>query len=500
MNNNKRTSSLMIGVILLVIGVLGLFGNFINSLNMDNLWPLIVVGVGIIFFIPVALSDKSRAGLAVPACILVMVGLILLMMNYMDNWEAWSYCWALIVVASGAGVWIHGYVSEQPELRKRGLDTIRTGLILFVIFAVIMEFIFTISGEHRLVNSFVWAILLSLLGLVLLVTRLLRIGKPGSEQLDLFWPILMMGVGATAILFQLNWIPADNLGRLLNLWPLLLIVAGVGILLRNRSPWVGAILGILVVAGMLVVSLFGAQLDLSAQPSWLSGIGPIQIGDIQAQRVVGSGNQISEDRSISGVSRVELAIPADLEIKQGSVEALTVQGDDNVLPLLVTDVIGGKLTIRYESQVEVSTNQRPRIGLTVKDLRGLQLSSSGSVKVASITTGDFDLNLSSSGDIDIQGLQVDKITTHLSSSGDITIQGTANQLELDVSSSGSFQAGDLEVQDADVNLTSSGDVTLWVVNVLQAKISSSGNVHYYGNPIVRQSITSSGELISRGDK
>jgi hypothetical protein len=467
---------------------------------MDNLWPLIVVGVGVAFFVAVALGDKSRAGLAVPGSILITVGLILFIMNYTDTWEAWSYCWALIICASGVGVWIIGYRSEQPELRKRGLDTIRTGLVLFIIFAVIMEFIFTVSGDHRQVNSLVWAILLSLLGLFLLVARLLRLGKAGSEQVDLFWPFLMIGAGVTAVLYQLNWLPADNLWRLLNLWPLLLIVAGVGILLRNRSPWVGALLGLLVLGGIFVVGFTGAQLGLPAQPAWISDFGSIEFGDRDRERIIGSGNLISEDRPVSGVTWVELAIPADLEIRQGSVEELTVTGDDNVLPLLVTSVSGGKLTIRYQPQVEVQTNRRPQITLTVKDLNDLRLSSSGAVKVVSLTTGDFDLALSSSGNVDIQGLLADEITVNLTSSGDIFIQGIANTLKLDVSSSGTFQAGELKVQEADVDLASSGEITLWVVNDLRVEISSSGNIQYYGNPSVQEHITSSGELIPRGDK
>jgi len=500
MDNNRNISSLIIGVVLVVLGILSLLGKFFAAWNMDNLWPLIVVGVGLIFFVAMALGDKSKAGLAVPGSILVTVGMILLIMNYTDTWEAWSYCWALIVCASGAGVWINGYRSEQPELRKRGLATIRTGLILFIIFAVIMEFVFTITGEHHLVNPTVWASLLALLGFFLLVTRILQLGRPGSEQVDLFWPLLMIGIGVTAIFYHLNWMPRDNLGRMLNLWPLLLIVAGVGVLLRNRSPWMGAILGLLVVSGMLLVGFGGAQLGLSTQPAWVSDFEFIQFGDFGGQRIIGSGNQISEERSASGVSRVELAVPVDLEIKQGSIEGLTLTGDDNVLPVLLTNVSGGRLTIRYKPGVEVRTNQRPQITLTVQDLRGLQLSSSGYVKVDSLKTGDFDLTLSSSGDIDIQGLQADKVNSHLSSSGNISLQGTADQLELDVSSSGSFQAGELKVQEADVNLTSSGEVTLWVVNDLRANISSSGNILYYGKPTVRESLSSSGELISKGDK
>jgi hypothetical protein len=500
MDKNRNLTALIIGSVLIIIGVLALFGNFFNFLNMDVLWPLIVMGVGIAFFIAMALGDNSRAGLAIPGSILVMIGLILFYMNATGNWEAWSYCWALIIFAVGAGVWINGYRSDQPELRKRGQETMRSGLILFLIFAIIMEFIFTLIGLHYQANILVWAILLAILGLVLLVSRIWHLGKPEGEHVDLFWPILMIGVGVTAILYELGWIPADNLWMMLNLWPLLLIVGGVGLIFRSRSPWVGAILGLLVVAGMLTIGLAGGQLGLPSQPAWFADIRSIQFGDEEKQQITGSGDLVTENRLISGVDRVELAIPAKLEIMQGSKEELTVKADDNVLPYLTTNVSGGKVVIRYQPQVQVHPSQPPQITLTVKDLKGVQVSSSGSMQVGTITTDDFDLALSSSGSIDIQELRADKIAADLTSTGDIILRGEANKLNLDVSSSGAFQGGDLKVQEADINLSSSGKITVWVTDDLRAKISSSGNIYYYGNPTVHPTLTSSGKLIPKGDK
>jgi hypothetical protein len=500
MDKNRNITAVIIGVILVIVGILALFGNFLNFINMDELWPLVVAGVGVAFFAAMALGDKSRAGLAVPGSILVTIGFIALFMNATDNWEAWSYCWALIIFAVGLGVWINGYWSDQPELRKRGQETMKTGLILFVIFAIIMEFIFTMVGVHHKTNTLVWASLLVILGLVLLISRIFRLGKAEGEHVDLFWPILMMGIGAIAILYELGWIPVDNLWMMLNLWPLLLIVGGVGLIFRTRTPWIGALLGLVVVAGMLFVGLAGGSLGLPAQPAWITAFGDIQLGNIEKQQITGSGNQVSESRPVSGVESVELAIPARLEIQQGSAETLTVKADDNVLPYLTTDVRGGKLVIRYQPQVEVHPKQPPQITLTVKDLNGVQVSSSGTMQIGSITTKDFDLSLSSSGSIDIQELKADDITAHLSSSGNITLQGEANTLNLDVSSSGAFQAGDLKLQTADITLSSSGEVTVWVTDDLKARISSSGNIYYYGSPTVNQNLTSSGKVIPKGEK
>jgi len=70
-----------------------------------------------------------------------------------------------------------------------------------------MEFIFAVTGVSDWDNIFLWAILLVLLGLYLLITRLLRLGKADGGRVDLFWPILMIGVGLIASLAYLGLLP-----------------------------------------------------------------------------------------------------------------------------------------------------------------------------------------------------------------------------------------------------------------------------------------------------
>lgn len=500
MNKNRNITGIVIGVILIALGIFSLFERLFTFINWDFLWPLILVGVGAAFFIGMVLGDKTRGGLAVPGSILIMVGLILFVMNITNHWEAWAYAWALIIMAVGFGTLINGIWSDRPDLRKRGLDTVRDSLILFLVFGAIMEFIFSVTGITSFGNLILWAVLLALVGLFLLVARLLRLGKVEGERVDLFWPVLMIGVGIFAILAYLDWLPTENLSMLANLWPLLLIVAGLGILFRSRSSWIGAVLAVFVIAVIFVTAYAGGRLGLKSEPFWTSQTGLFQISDISLESVTGSGKVITENRPVAGIDRVEMAIPGNLEIQQGTSEALAVSGDDNILPLLLTNVSGGKLMIRYKPGTNIHESKPIQITLNVKNLTEIQNSSSGRVTTGPITTGNFHLKLSSSGNIEIAKIQADLITAELSSSGDITLLGSARELDLRVTSSGAFQAGNLQVQQATVRLSSSGDVTVWVVEDLNVNISSSGNVAYYGKPTLHSTLTSSGDLIAKGEK
>jgi hypothetical protein len=68
-----------------------------------------------------------------------------------------------------------------------------------------------------------------------------------------------------------------------------------------------------------------------------------------------------------------------------------------------------------------------------------------------------------------------------------------------LSSSGDYRADSLVSREASVGLSSSGSATVRVSESLDARISSSGNVRYRGNPLKVASNTSSSGRVIRLD-
>lgn len=83
---------------------------------------------------------------------------------------------------------------------------------------------------------------------------------------SLFWPIMLIGAGAIWLLFNLNMIPTENLWILIRLWPILIILTGLNILFTRRLAAIGAILGLLVMAGAAYILMFGDELDFVDSP------------------------------------------------------------------------------------------------------------------------------------------------------------------------------------------------------------------------------------------
>jgi len=80
-----------------------------------------------------------------------------------------------------------------------------------------------------------------------------------------FWPVVILGVGVIWLLSNLKMIPTSNLWILFQLWPALIIMAGLDILFARRLPLIGALLGLLVVGGVVYILLNGSTLGLDKE-------------------------------------------------------------------------------------------------------------------------------------------------------------------------------------------------------------------------------------------
>jgi hypothetical protein len=248
MSNSRTNLGLILGVVLIGAGVLILVGELTGLATFDLLWPLIIVGVGLAFFLGMVAGGTETGALAVPGSILVMIGLILFAQNALNAWETWSYCWALIIVAVGIGLWIWGAYTKRADLRADGLRTIHVGVVLFVVFGLILTLVFNFLGMMTGGIS-LWGLLLALVGAYLLIQRSVRLLQHRAhwDDRDLFWPVIMIGVGLVLFLFGLGQLPLVELTGLWRWWPLLLVMIGIDWLIGRRWPVVGALAATLIV-------------------------------------------------------------------------------------------------------------------------------------------------------------------------------------------------------------------------------------------------------------
>ncbi len=103
--------------------------------------------------------------------------------------------------------------------------------------------------------------------------------KTRNPYRSFFWPVILLGAGVIWLLSNLKLIPTENLWILLRLWPVLLIMVGLNVLFARRLPLIGALLGLLVIAGVVYILLNGSALGLEREIEPRTESFTVEVGD-----------------------------------------------------------------------------------------------------------------------------------------------------------------------------------------------------------------------------
>lgn len=176
------------GALLILFGVLTLTGQLLGEQVWASLWPIVIIGVGAVFFIA-AFVGRNRAdalgvpmgdtaALAIPGSIITVVGLMLWLQTLFGHFESWAYGWTVILMSVGFGIFMMGWLQGDAPRKSAGVKVMQIGLVMFIIFGAFFETLFrSFTG-----SQYVFPIALILLGLFLLVRRLLPGASSGQTK------------------------------------------------------------------------------------------------------------------------------------------------------------------------------------------------------------------------------------------------------------------------------------------------------------------------------
>lgn len=208
-----------------------------------------------------------------------------------------------------------------------------------------------------------------------------------------------------------------------------------------------------------------------------------------------SGSQGKDTRTVSSFNAIDLAISADVFVRQGGTQSLVLEGSDNDLEKVVTEVSGTELKIK--TRPGTWRIGRVTIYITMQDVEKLHISGSGNIKSENgIQSKDLELSISGSGNITIPDLTTSKVNATISGSGNISYSGksSAEESKVMVIGSGNIDAQEFTAKDTRVTITGSGDCKVNASENLDIMITGSGNVYYSGKAQINANVTGSGKV------
>lgn len=193
------------------------------------------------------------------------------------------------------------------------------------------------------------------------------------------------------------------------------------------------------------------------------------------ETITGSGNLKTESRPVDHFTSIQLQNAGKLTIKQTGKERLTIKTDDNLLPLLKTEVENNKLVLtNAKDNVNLKPSKDNEYTIEVKALNNVTINGAGTIV--------------------IQDFEGKELKVAVQGAGSMTLEGKADNIQISINGAGTVQAEKLSANSATVSIPGSGSVMVHARETLKATILGAGSIQYVGDPKVTKTIRGSGSV------
>lgn len=211
--------------------------------------------------------------------------------------------------------------------------------------------------------------------------------------------------------------------------------------------------------------------------------------------IKGDRNVVTENRKITeDFTAIRTSTGLDVNITQENQNDVTIEADENLQNLIVTEVENGVLKIYSEKNIWSAKSKK--VHVSIKTLNSLKASSGSDVRtVKKIQSEEISIGASSGASVRMT-VVANSIATNTSSGATIRVSGSADNHAAKASSGSSIKAYDLISKNVIVNVSSGANIDIHASEKIEARASSGGDIDYKGTPkkVLRRS--SSGGSIS----
>ena len=202
-------------------------------------------------------------------------------------------------------------------------------------------------------------------------------------------------------------------------------------------------------------------------------------------------DRVSEPRSVSGFTRIELIAPLDVVVRPGKFSC-TVNTERAVAAALRTEVQGDALRIVLDGRhLNLRGPQKHIIQITMPEFRGVHIQGSGDADISGFNqSGEVKLEIEGSGDIRYAGTS-GGLSVEIQGSGDVTLpEGQAAALKVSIDGSGDLKASGFKAKNVSVAVNGSGDADVQVTGgAVKLAVNGSGDIRWSGDASAISAVT-----------
>jgi hypothetical protein len=176
--------------------------------------------------------------------------------------------------------------------------------------------------------------------------------------------------------------------------------------------------------------------------------------------VSGSGNVTTQNRDARGFTSVDVSGVFQVEIVAGKDYSVQVQADDNVLPLIETNVDGD--TLHIDLSEKASTRNDMIVRITAPNIERVE--TTGAAKVTA------------------SGIKNDSFGIETTGASKVTLSGETSKLDINITGASMIDAEQLKSVNADIQASGASKISVNVSGELHSEASGASKIVYSGDP------------------
>jgi Putative auto-transporter adhesin, head GIN domain len=188
--------------------------------------------------------------------------------------------------------------------------------------------------------------------------------------------------------------------------------------------------------------------------------------------VRGSGKRVMQKRDVGDFKSISTQGAFDIRVVSQTPTSLELEGDDNIVSLISSEVSGGVLYLK--SLRNYSVSEPIVFKISVPNLEALSVSGAGK--------------------IDISGLNNERFEIDSSGAPNIRVAGMTKLIDIDSSGAAKIDTQKLQAARAVVDSKGVSKIDLDVKDQLDVTISGPSTVTYAGDPVVNKTVHGPGKL------
>ena len=205
---------------------------------------------------------------------------------------------------------------------------------------------------------------------------------------------------------------------------------------------------------------------------------PVSAGCHHGMRaeIKGSGKRVTEKRTVTPFTSISTEGAFTIEVTCQKELGLEVEGDDNVLGVVTTEVSNNVLRLRNTKNY--SSSEQVKFRISVPNLEGL--------------------SVQGAGHIDVKGLNNEKFEIDAEGAPSISVSGNTKIIDIDSRGDGKIDTHSLHASRGVVDSKGVAQIDLDVADELDVTVSGPSTVYYEGNPKINKTIHGPGRVEHRG--